>query len=400
MSRRSAVILFLLGFQAACGPGEGRESVVSVRDSAGVRIVEYRSFPEDLPLLQWDSSRIVHFDGNATGLGIFWVSGAFRGPGGSVVVGDGGNHRILRFRADGTLLSSTGRQGEGPGEFGHLSLLTPWRSDSLLAWDSSLRRLSVFSSTGEFARSFSLERNDSIGIVFVQAAFVDGPILATGFMDTGGAVTSGLHRYPSPMYFFNPDGSLRVGLGMVPGAEQYYEATGSRFRSEPPPFGRTTEKVLSGDHLVLASNDSYEVVFLSWAGDPTQRIRCLAPPTPVTPSIRDQAKEAMLDQVTDPGAREELETMLARMPIAETLPAYGRVFGDRVGRLWLEEYVVGTPTHTEWRVFSQDGLALFSVDLPTRFQPTDAGSGYLIGVLKSELDVEGVILAPLATSPD
>ena len=108
----------------------------------------------------------------------------------------------------------------------------------------------------------------------------------------------------------------------------------------------------------------------------------------------------LLMQLTDPGAREELETMLARMPIAETLPAYGRVFGDRVGRLWLEEYVVGTPTHTEWRVFSQDGLALFSVDLPTRFQPTDAGSGYLIGVLKSELDVEGVILAPLATSPD
>ncbi len=400
MSPRSAVVLLLFGVLVSCGQREGPEYLVSVRDSAGVRIVEHRSFPADLPHLRLDSLGTETFDGSDTGLNIFFVSGAFRGVDGSVVIGDGGNRRILRFGADGGFLSSTGRQGQGPGEFQHLSLLSAWRADSLIAWDSSLRRLSVFSPEGRFERSFSLERSDSVQRGFVQAVFENGPIMATGPMDIGGRVTSGLHRYSSPVYLFDSDGSFRVSMGMVPGAEQYYEANESGFSSMTPLFSRSTEKVLSEDRLVLASNDTYEVVFYSWEGEPTQLIRHLAPPVPVTSSIRRQAEEALLGQTTDPEAQVEMRARLRRMPVAETLPAYGRVFGDRIGRVWIEEYVVGARAYSEWHVFGRDGSILFLVEMPTRFQPTDAGSDYILGVLKSELDVESVVLALLEKSPD
>jgi hypothetical protein len=69
-------------------------------------------------------------------------------------VADELSHEVRVFEPNGRLVRVIGREGRGPGEFE-----APWTvavdpTDSLWVWDDALRRFSVFSPDGAFARSF------------------------------------------------------------------------------------------------------------------------------------------------------------------------------------------------------------------------------------------------------
>jgi len=392
----SLVFIFLL---VGCGSGPPAGDLAAVRDSSGVRIVEHSAFPRDLPRYSLDLSEATTFDPHDTGLDLFGVRGAFIDAEGKVVVADGGNFRILRFNPSGEVISSTGRNGQGPGEFGNLTLVSRWVADSLLAWDVNARRLSVFAPDGTFVRTFTLQLTDSIRGAFVQDVFEDGSLLATGFTDTGGPIPTGRHRYPAPAYHFASNGSFRANLGLIPGTETYFEAFDGGFRTSTALFSRSTKKIACQNQLLIASNDRYEFEFFTQEGKLTQAVRYLSPPGPVTSELRGQAEAALLNQIQDPEARSGVRTTLAAMPMPETLPAYDRVFADRVGRVWLEDYQVVEEETSTWRVFNQDGSVLFTAEMPKRFDPTDAGEDYVLGVFRDPFDVESVVLAHLALMP-
>jgi hypothetical protein len=398
ISRLSSLVFISILMGCSSGPPAG--DLVAVRDSSGVRIVEHRAFPRDLPRYSLDLSKAATFDPRDTGLDLFGARGAFIDAEGNVIVADGGNFRILRFNPSGEVISSTGRNGQGPGEFGNLTLVSPWLADSLLAWDVNARRLSVFDSDGTFARAFTLELTDSIRGAFVQDVFEDGSLLAGGFTDTGGPIPTGRHRYPAPAYHFASDGSFRANLGLIPGTETYFEAFDGGFRTSPALFSRSTKKIACQNQLLIASNDRYEFEFLTQGGKLTQSVRYLSPPRPVTSELRGQAEAALLEEIQDPEARSDVRTTLAAMPMPETLPAYDRVFADRTGRVWLEDYQVVEEEAATWRVFSQDGTVLFTAEMPRRFDPTDAGEDYVLGVFRDSFDVESVVLTSLTLVPE
>lgn len=395
--KRGALGILCAGLLFGCGQTPSQENLVSRRDSLGIMVVEHSAFPQGLPRLHLDLPNAMTFQSTSTGLDLFGVRGAFRQTDHTVIVGDGGNFRILRFSPDGEVLSSVGRSGQGPGEFQHFTLISPWPSDSLIAWDRNSRRISVFSPEVAFVRSFSLARSDSVRGGFVRSVFEDGSFFATGFTDTGGQVTTGRHRFPSPAYHFGPDGTFLASFGPMPGTEIYFEAIDGGFRTTTALFSRSTERLTSRNQLVLAANDSYEFIRKNQAGELVQIVRLAKAEQPVTPQLRRQAESAVLDQVEDPDALARLRTTLSEMPVPETLPAYGRVFADRDGRVWIEEYQVEYGSTSEWHVFGSDGAVLFSVEMPTRFKPTDAGSDYCLGIMRDEFDVESVILASLVS---
>jgi hypothetical protein len=383
-----------------CGQTPPPETYVAIQDSSGVRIVEYRAFPEDLPRYVLDLDDGSTFDSHSTGLDLFGVRGAFLNSDGHVVVADGGNFRILRFAREGQVISSTGRNGQGPGEFSNLTLVAPWLADSLLAWDVAARRLSVFTSEGLFVRTFSLARSDSVRGGFVSDVFQDGSILATGFTDTGGQVTTGRHRYPSPAYHFDADGSLSANLGSIPGTEIYFEAIDGGFHTTPALFSRSTKKLACQDRLVLASNDTYQFETLTPDGTLVQLVRHADPPKPVTAELRRLAEASILDQIEKPEALAGVRSTLEVMPMPETLPAYDRVFADQIGRVWIEDYEVVPGEKSLWRVFDSDGSILFTAEMPRRFEPTDAGQDYVLGISRNDFDVESVVMASLAPRPN
>jgi hypothetical protein len=93
---------------------------------------------------------------------LYRVTDAVQLTDGRLVIANSGSSELRYFDTAGRYLTSVGRRGAGPGEFtGDLSLL-PYYGDSLLAWDTRLRRLSLFDAVGAFVRTLVLAPGDTL----------------------------------------------------------------------------------------------------------------------------------------------------------------------------------------------------------------------------------------------
>jgi hypothetical protein len=96
--------------------------------------------------------------GRASGRDHEIVSRAFSGfrRANRIFVAHGAGPELRVYDLDGRLLSRAGREGSAPGEFRQLRWIAPLYPDSVLAFDGSLLRVSIFHD-GSFARSFQLD---------------------------------------------------------------------------------------------------------------------------------------------------------------------------------------------------------------------------------------------------
>ena len=131
----------------------------AIRDSAGVRIVENERSAET-SRLGWrvgpePSVSIGALEGEEPYL-LHWATARML-PDGRIAVANGGSDEVRVFDPSGRHVATWGGQGEGPGEFSGLTQVARWPGDSLVAWYSHGRSMSVFDASGNFGRSFSLQ---------------------------------------------------------------------------------------------------------------------------------------------------------------------------------------------------------------------------------------------------
>ena len=315
---------------------------------------------------------------------------------GRVAVADEGNSRVAFFAPDGGFVSSTGREGEGPGEFTRVSILERWVADSLLAWDLVQRRFTVLAPDGTFARNFTFTLTDEVVFASTRDVFEDGSILASGFVDAPDVIETGVGRYPSPYYHFDSEGTLITELGDFVGGETYYLVRGNGgFTAFEPFFGRRAHHI-AASHLLLAVSDSYELRYHTPDGAPQLIVRWLRPAVAVTSEDVAKATEDFVDNAPEE-RRAEQRAMASDIPVPETMPAFDRIFVDRTGRTWVEEYDADEGDPSVWTLFGPDGSLAARTEPPRRFTPLDAGADYVLGVLRDELDVEHLILARAST---
>ena len=74
---------------------------------------------------------------------------------GNIYVADRGDNLIKVYNQDGKFLKTIGRQGQGPGEFGHINKILIDKNDILYTTDARLRRLSIFDIEGNYKNSYS-----------------------------------------------------------------------------------------------------------------------------------------------------------------------------------------------------------------------------------------------------
>ena len=172
----------------ACQTQTPRGTEYSVRDSAGVRIVENGSPVTGTTEWQVGDSPVVQIGSleEEAEYQLHEVSDALRLSDGRIVVASEGTNDLRFYSSHGAFLRSVGGTGEGPGEFRGLVALERLPADSLLAYDQRLRRVS------EHIGEELAEGTNGAGH---QSTFGSGPIQVLGDGDqTDAVLTENTHR--------------------------------------------------------------------------------------------------------------------------------------------------------------------------------------------------------------
>lgn len=391
---RTLALLALVSAAAACAGDSPEASSVLVRDSAGIRVVEQSAHAT--PAERWS----VDFEGGTEyalpdgDVPLFRVTNALRLDDGRVIVADAGNNRVVAFDADGSMLSHFGSQGNGPGEFRNMMVMRRWIGDSLVVWDDRARRVSVLAPDATFARSFRLDLPEELPFVRVLGTYPDGSFMAMSFPNLGEPAAPGLRRAPIRLHHFDNDGAHLTIAGDVPGTEVIYsDGPGGGVPLYQPHFFRSGNH-LAGDHLLVAPNDSWELNFRAPAGETRQIVRWLKEPTPVTADATAASLDRLLER-TPEDRRGATRDAASSLDLHATMPAFDRVFYDRVGRVWLQDYEPDPSETVGWTVVGPEGELLADIELPASILLRDAGPDWLLARVLDELDVEHLMLAQI-----
>jgi hypothetical protein len=167
---------------------ENGPSVATVRDSAGITIVENRPVePDALPF--WTVDTVPAFaigvlDGERA-YEFTSIMGVTQLENGMIVVLDGRGESAYEFRffdSAGRHIATHGRQGQGPGEFEWVHHFGGVGGDTVIAVDFSLRRISWLSASGGFLRSSMVDEARYKGLLGDDVANI-----AAGLIPLGGS---------------------------------------------------------------------------------------------------------------------------------------------------------------------------------------------------------------------
>jgi len=377
------VLATLLAACSAAGDEDGRSSV-SVRDSAGITLVENGPIPSDAA--EWQllgpTIEIGTLDG-ASEYQLFQTRGAVRLPDGRLVLANGGTHELRWYAADGGYLRSVGSEGEGPGEFKAISSLRRF-GDSLFVYDRRQRRATIFDTAGNFVRSYPLEE---AGFPGPTGVFADGSSVTVGAAARSAGTEVGLVRPDVAVRLFGPDGSQLLEVGTFPGQETFLGRSGDMMMVSRFLGARGFKATTAGDRIILGDMDRYEFR----AYDRTGRIRSIVrldrPQVTMTGDDYEQVKAERLEDIPEE-MRERFAESTEGRPEPETLTSFSDILGNVSGSVWVRDTLHPLAEHQQWTVFGPDGRALTKVRFDNAFRPYEVGDNYVLGVFRDELEVE------------
>ena len=385
---------------AACASGGGGE--VTVRDSAGIQIVEHPG--ADAPLPQWtvDAEPKVS-------IGVLEGDAAYQLDqvrasvlhGDRIIVANGGSMELRAFDLEGKHIATGGRKGGGPGEFQSIRWMSRFDGDSVIIYDPNNRRFSIFSLDAQFGRSFAPEQQFfSVAGRLADGSYILPPTLV---FSTSDGPRNGLVRDSTTVIRVSATGDAPDTLLVLIGGETYIQtqSSGGQVTSmwvRTAPFAHNTTIAVGDSIFYTATGDRYEIS--GWAPDGrlVRLIRRNIHPAAVAQADIDRYKQEQMETARDDNARRDLEKALAEMPYPERMPAHGPIRMDNDGNLWVQDYSPWTREPTRWTVFAADGRAIGSVTLPARFTVHQIGSDYVLGLIRDDLDVEQVVVLGLARS--
>jgi hypothetical protein len=351
----------------ACGPDQQATGGGGAREGSG----DSRTY------LELDSYPTVSIGGEEVPL--YRVTDALLSASGEIVVVDGAP-RILFFDSDGRERKSLGRGGDGPGEFRQIDWIHELADDSLVAYDSRLRRATYFSSDGEMARVLRPGVSpEPRGAPQLVGMFADGSLLATQIIPPADPPqgSSFTLRPDLRLMRYDRDGSFQADLGQFPGSELAY-IQGVRILTAE--FLRNTFVVVGNSQFYVAPGDGFGASVLDQDGIELGRVS--RPHTPIPIQESDLAQSHTPDGTP--------------FPFPSEFPAISSILVDAVGNLWVKPFTRQDPAEIDWSVFDVGGQFRGLVTLPGRFQPMEVGEDYVLGVARDTLDVETVHLFGLS----
>ncbi|MCK5653249.1 MAG: hypothetical protein KAJ42_17810 [Gemmatimonadetes bacterium] len=387
-----AVLPFLLLW--ACASGSEPPSTTTVRDSAGVTIVENSHAPETDDGGWWVDPEPMLSIGTVSGdpeYQMFTVNGAQRLSDGRIAIANDGSQDVRIYGADGVYQRSLGGHGSGPGEFNSLWYLGRYGGDTLVVLDGYLRRISYLHPDHGFIRSFNTEQE--LGLILIaQGNLTDGRLVFGGGPIWGGPVQpeEGFSRDRTRFLVAGLDGSLEQSLGEFPGAEIYIRSSEDGIEVVMVPFSKAPAGAAWGNLIYVGISDSYQILVYDAGGDLVRIIRLEQDPLPVTPEDTETYIQERVARVVDAEQRRRMEEVYRAPPPLDRMPAYRRFMTDGLGCLWVEESRRPGNDVPVWTVFNPEGAVLGRVSLPAGLYVQEIGEDYVLGVYTDDLDVEYV----------
>jgi hypothetical protein len=386
----------------AAPPSDAGHPPLAVRDSSGIRVVEYgdvTTLAAPIRIAPTPVYRVGWAPGERE-----WgmVTGGTLLSGGRVAILDPLAHEVVVLDPEGAVAGTLGREGEGPGEFGRfITAIRTVGQDTIVVPDLSLGRFTLFHD-GEFVRSvaglmgfYELQRGDGRGGLLYagQRAFAARPFeedwlqtrllrvdLATGAVDT---VATADYIQNFRLRGFNPfagQGHVTAGPGS----------------------------------FVKGRSDRAELTWVDATGAVTQILRWQPREIPLTDVVW-AAYEERLDgeyerMAASPNIRQpeggweaQRRDRLARARESGRgpLPEFGFITADAIGRVWightrLDANMYGPgdviTTADRFDVVAPDGAWLGTVDMPVHLEILDIDQDYVLGIEKNDLDVQAVAL--------
>lgn len=382
----------------ACGSGpEGRGTVV--RDSAGVRVVESTAATE-FPGGNWTVTGVPALDlGVVEGASPFvfqYVVGATRLDDGRVIVADAGFGELRCFSPEGDHAWTAGGLGEGPGEFRVLDWVRPFGPDSLVAYDRSLRRITVFDRNGAVGRTVNVRPPNSALSPTVMGVLADGSlILRAAPHVTPNTVSPGINQWEELVLRYTPHGQLVDTIATVLGSEYLALVVAGRRNILPRPFSPHSVVAVSSDRVYVAYTGDYTIAEYDLAGTLQRLVRLVAPNHPVTAAHRELYAQNWLAETDAESDRSRIRRLLEIAPFPDALPAFSSILIDADGHLWVENYRVPGELRIVYSVFDVDRGLLTTVAVPEGLRVSEVGRDYVLGRWQDSLDVAHVRLHEL-----
>jgi len=377
MSRsRKAYVATAVALLPIWGCGDApRAPDVMIQDSAGIRVLTHRGSAPSVVAVTGTPEAVVADKADGTFM-LYRVVGAVLTGDGGLVIGNGGNHEVVRLSSDGGLVWRAGREGDGPEEFRSIAWLQGAGGDTVTVWDGRGRRASALDTEGRFAwvRSFP-EALDVEGLPR-DAVYTPSPMVLTAHGDAtligyaGAIALPRGRRGPLPV-----DAEFRV----YPADQEF----------PPTPLGRRTviswyeEPSREGMPITNALGSAR-----MWWGGHSGR---LAFTSSIRPEIEvfDGDRPTLLIREDRRRTPFSPDSIPAGYDLAvDSLPAYEDLAVDGLHRIWARTDRDRDPA--TWRLWDASGLWLADVLLPTDARVMDAGTGRLVLRRTDALDVERV----------
>ena len=383
--------LLLIAAIGCSGSSDSPEAPV-VRDSAGVRIVEYTSIPTlpamslpDAPALQLG---VLQGD-TAQEFGYVWSATRLRD--GTIVVADATASQVRAFGPEGTLRWISGREGDGPGEYRNIGWVRE-HGDSIAVFDRSLRRLTILSSDGEMRRVVNPELTPDGLSPSVISVLPDGSMIISATTQLTPNIPPGINRPPISASLYSPGGTFTRSVASISGPEWVLMAVDARRLLAPRVFGANGAVAAASGMIAVAETERFEIRTLDASGALRGILRVLQEPRAVTGEDVQRYREYRLGQEPDATRHPRIEREVDALPFPDHHPSLRRIHLDRASRLWVEEYRLPWESQSSFLVFDGGGELLRQIRLPADHLLLEAGPGYLLLRATDELGVQYVRL--------
>lgn len=392
--KRICVGMLALPALWGCWDDEGEKPSASmVRDSAGIRIVE-NAAPDSTSRLTWKiGEQPVLSIGESSGdpaSELFRVEHALRLDDGQILVANAGTSEVRVFDGSGEHEATWGADGEGPGEFTGLTELARWPGDSVMAWDFSQNRFTVFDLAGRAVRTQRLTQGDNLGAGRFEGLLPDRSLVTASLVSFApDERSSGLIRRSREFVRVGSEGDRLSSFGRYQDEEYYVRAdVGAILRH---PFRRSVHSVVWGGLIVISPSDQYEIR----AYEPGGALRLIVRREHSTRRVTQAEIDAYVANRlanADPQARPTLERVMAGLPPVDSYPAFAELLVDEAGDLWVREYARPGDERSVWTIFQSDGRVRGLLETPAGLTVHQVGSDFLLGTDIDELGVERVQL--------